>query len=152
MKLNSVTDNPRAKKARTRVGRGGGSGVGKTCGRGYKGQKSRSGVSIKGSEGGQTPIHMRMPKRGFKPLNRRVFQEISIKRLEFLVVSGKLSKDEVVGSDVLKAKGLIKSAKRPLKLLGGGSLSTPLKLDIHFSSQAAKEVVKKSGGTFVQKG
>lgn len=148
MQLNTITDNRGSSKKRKRVGRGIGSSKGKTCGRGHKGQKSRTGVSVKGFEGGQMPIHMRMPKRGFKPINPRRYQELSLERLAFLIDKGKLSKDEVITADLLKTKGCIKHCRDGVRLIGRATLPA-LRIGLTSFSSPARKCIEDAGGTFV---
>ena len=124
MKLNELSDNPGARKARIRVGRGIGSSKGKTSGRGVKGQTSRSGVAIKGFEGGQMPIHMRLPKRGFKKPGRKIFNEVSLGRLQTAIDAGKLDASKTVTAEALCEAGVIRRVKDGVRLLGGGELTT----------------------------
>ena len=122
MRLNELSDNPGATKARLRVGRGVGSGKGKTGGRGVKGQKSRSGVAIKGFEGGQMPIHMRLPKRGFNKPNPKRWAELSIATLERAVKAGKLDLKKDVDAEALVASGVLRRSFDGVRLIGGGEL------------------------------
>jgi large subunit ribosomal protein L15 len=138
MKLNEVRDNPGSSKPRIRVGRGIGSGKGKQAGRGGKGQTARSGVRIKGFEGGQMPLHRRMPKRGFTNIFR---QEYSIVNLETLAGLGETE----INPDVLRKAGVIKT-KRPVKVLGDGELTTALTVYAHKFSKSAQEKITKAGG------
>ncbi len=147
MKLNELRDNPGATKARKRVGRGVGSGTGKTAGRGVKGQKSRSGVAIKGFEGGQMPIHMRLPKRGFTKPNRLKFAEINLGRLQDFIDRGKLDASAAVDEDALVASGAVRRKLDGVRLLAKGELKTKLTLTVTGASQAAVEAVEKAGGT-----
>src|ERR1700760_2516044 len=125
-RLNELRDNPGANKPRVRVGRGIGSGVRKTSGRGGKGQKGRSGVAVNGFEGGQMPLHMRMPKRGFNSLNRKDFAEVNLWRIEQAIAAGKLDAKAAIDADVLVKAGVIRRVKDGVKLLGKGELKTKL--------------------------
>ena len=148
MKLNELSDNPGASKKRKRVGRGIGSGMGKTSTRGVKGQKSRSGVAIKGFEGGQMPIHMRLPKRGF---SNRAFAKrlniVSLGRLQQAVDAGKLTANADVDVAALVAAGVLRRAKDGVRVLSDGELTTPLKLSVWGASKSAVEAVEKAGGS-----
>ena len=147
MKLNELKDNPGARKDRVRVGRGIGSGVGKTGGRGQKGQKSRSGVAIKGFEGGQMPLHMRLPKRGFNKPNRKEWSEINLGALQKAVDAGKFSAGASLDQAALIEAGLVTHARDGVRLLGKGTLTTKLSLTVAGASAAAKAVVEALGGT-----
>ncbi|WP_419814095.1 50S ribosomal protein L15 [Glacieibacterium sp.] len=147
MKLNDLRDNPGARKSRVRVGRGIGSGVGKTAGRGQKGQKSRSGVSIAGFEGGQMPLHMRLPKRGFNNVFRKYFAEVNLGTLQIAVDAGKINGDTVLDGAALVAAGVISHAREGVRLLAKGTLTTPLKLKLTGASAAAKAALEAIGGT-----
>lgn len=147
MKLNDLRDNPGARKSRVRVGRGIGSGVGKTAGRGQKGQKSRSGVSIAGFEGGQMPLHMRLPKRGFNNVFRKYFAEVNLGTLQVAVDAGKINADTVLDGAALVAAGVISHAREGVRLLAKGTLTTPLKLKLHGASAAAKAALEAAGGS-----
>ena len=146
MKLNELSDNPGARKTRLRVGRGIGSGKGKTAGRGVKGQKSRSGVAIKGFEGGQMPIHMRLPKRGFNKPNRLKFAEINVGRLQAAVDAGKLDPKVTVTAELLVEVGLIRRVLDGVRVLGQGEIKTGLTLDVAGASKCAVEAIEKAGG------
>src|SRR3569833_3406661 len=126
MKLNDIRDNQGARKGRMRVGRGIGSGKGKTAGRGVKGQKARSGVAIAGFAGGQMPLHMRMPKRGFNSRNRKDFAEVNLWRLEQAIAAGKRDAKAAIDADALLKAGVIRRAKDGVKLLGKGELKSKL--------------------------
>jgi len=147
MKLNDITDNPGARKGRVRVGRGIGSGLGKTAGRGQKGQKSRSGVAIKGFEGGQMPLHMRLPKRGFNKPNRKEYAEVNLGALQKAVDAGRLDPARMIDAAVLVAAGLTGHARDGIRLLGKGQLTTALTLNLAGASAAAKAAVEAAGGT-----
>ncbi|WP_448585563.1 50S ribosomal protein L15 [Thermaurantiacus sp.] len=147
MKLNELHDNPGARKARTRVGRGIGSGLGKTAGRGQKGQKSRSGAAIKGFEGGQMPLHMRLPKRGFSKPNRRSFAVVNLGTLQAAVDAGRLDPAAPVDAAALKAAGIVTHPRDGVRLLARGELSARLDLVVAHASAAARAAVEKAGGT-----
>ena len=146
-KLNDIRDNPGAHTRRTRVGRGIGSGKGKTSGRGQKGQKSRSGVSIKGFEGGQMPLHMRLPKRGFNNPFRKDYAEINLGTLQGAVEAGKLDAKSAIDAAALVAAGVLTKARDGVRLLGKGSLTAKLNLTVAGASKSAREAVEKAGGT-----
>ena len=147
MKLNDIRDNEGARKSRIRVGRGIGSGKGKTGGRGVKGQKSRTGVAIKGYEGGQMPIHMRLPKRGFKNPFRLDFNTVNIGRIQAAVDAGKIEKGAKVDAAALIAAGVIRRAKDGVRLLGNGELKAKLDFEVAGVSAGAKAAVEKAGGS-----
>jgi len=146
-KLNELAPREGSTKNRMRVGRGPGSGKGKTAGRGVKGQKARSGVSIAGFEGGQMPLHMRMPKRGFTNRNRLDFAEVNLWRLEQAIAAGKLDAKGTIDAAVLIKAGVIRREKDGVKLLGKGELTTKLTLSVYSATSAARAAVEKAGGT-----
>jgi large subunit ribosomal protein L15 len=146
MKLNELRDNPGARKSRVRVGRGIGSGLGKTAGRGQKGQKSREGVSIHGFEGGQMPLHMRLPKRGFNNPFRKDYAEVNIGQLQKLVDAGKLGKG-TIDHAALKAAGVARGGRDGVRLLGKGSLSAKLSFRVAGVSAGARAAVEAAGGS-----
>lgn len=150
MKLNEISDNPGARKGRTRVGRGIGSGLGKTAGRGQKGQKSRSGVAIKGFEGGQMPLHMRLPKRGFNKPNRLTFAVVNLGTLQAAVDAGRIAAGAAVDAAVLKAAGVVTHSRDGIRLLARGELSAKLDLTVAGASAAAKAAVEKAGGSVTE--
>jgi len=145
--LQELSDNKGARKSRMRVGRGIGSGKGKTSGRGVKGQKSRSGVAINGFEGGQMPIHRRLPKRGFNNISRKEYEVVNISTLASLVKDKKLDPKKDITNESLVALGLIKNNKDGIKLLAKGELSAALKIEVNKASKTAVELVEKAGGT-----
>ena len=147
MKLNELKDNQGARKSRMRVGRGIGSGKGKTAGRGQKGQKSRSGVSIFGFEGGQMPLHMRIPKRGFNNIFAKDFAEVNLGAIQKLIDLGTLDATATIDHDTLKAAGLARGGKDGVRLLGKGTFSAKLNLKVHGVSKGALEAVEKAGGS-----
>ncbi len=147
IKLNELRDNPGARKGRMRVGRGIGSGKGKTAGRGQKGQKSRSGVSIKGFEGGQMPLHMRLPKRGFNNIFAKNYAEVNIGAIQKAIDAGKLVGKGTLDHDALKAAGLARGGKDGVRLLGKGELTAKLMLKVAGVSKGAREAVEKAGGS-----
>lgn len=146
MKLNDLRDNPGATKERMRVGRGIGSGKGKTGGRGVKGQKARSGVAIKGFEGGQMPLHRRLPKRGFTNIFAKDFVIVSVGRVQAAVEAGKLDAAQVVTAEALKAAGVIRRVKDGVRLLADGELKSALTFEVAGASKSAIEAVEKAGG------
>ncbi len=147
MKLNELRDNPGATKNRIRVGRGIGCGKGKTAGRGVKGQKARSGVAIKGFEGGQMPIHMRLPKRGFNNPLRLNFTHINLDRVQDAIEAGKLDAKTVIDASALIASGALRRERDGVRLLGRGELKAPLKFKVAGASEAAVKAVEAAGGT-----
>ncbi|CAH1659912.1 50S ribosomal subunit protein L15 [Hyphomicrobiales bacterium] len=147
MKLTDIRDNPGATKGRMRVGRGIGSGKGKTGGRGVKGQKSRSGVAIKGFEGGQMPIHRRLPKRGFWNPFRRDLNEVNVGRVQAAVDAGKLDVASPVTLDVLIAAGVVSKARDGVKILGQGELTSKLIFEVAGASKSAIAAIEKVGGS-----
>ena len=146
-KLNELSPREGSTKGRMRVGRGPGSGKGKTAGRGVKGQKSRSGVAIRGFEGGQMPLHMRMPKRGFNNIFRKDFAEVNLWRLEQAIAAGKLDAKAAIDAEVLIKAGVIRRALDGVKLLGKGELTSKLDIVAYDASGPAKAAVEKAGGT-----
>ena len=147
MKLNELSDNPGARRARKRLGRGIGSGTGKTAGKGHKGQKARSGVSIKGFEGGQMPLYRRLPKRGFTNIFAKRYVVVNIGRLQQAIDAGKLSADATIDSAALKAAGLIKSPRDGVRLLAKGEIKAKVNMSVAGASKAAVEAVEKAGGS-----
>jgi large subunit ribosomal protein L15 len=146
MKLNEIRDNEGARKSRMRVGRGIGSGKGKTSGRGQKGQTSRSGVAINGFEGGQMPLHMRLPKRGFNNIFRLDYAEVNLGRLQKAVEAGTIKAGDVLDHAALLKAGLTGKAKDGVRVLAKGVLKTALTLKVAGASAAAIEAVKQAGG------
>jgi large subunit ribosomal protein L15 len=147
MKLNQIKDNRGARQSRVRVGRGIGSGLGKTAGRGQKGAKSRSGVSIAGFEGGQMPLHMRLPKRGFNNIFARDYAEVNIGAIQKAIDAGKLDIKGVLDQAALKAAGVTRGGKDGVRLLGKGELKAKLSFKIAGVSKGAREAVEKAGGS-----
>ena len=147
MKLNELRDNPGARKGRVRDGRGIGSGLGKTAGRGQKGQKSRSGVAVKGFEGGQMPLHMRLPKRGFNNIFAKDYAEVNLGAIQKLIDAGKLDAKKLLDHDALKAAGLARGGKDGVRLLGKGELKAKLAFKVAGVSKGAREAVEKLGGS-----
>ena len=147
MRLNELADNPGATKARLRVGRGVGSGKGKTAGRGVKGQKSRSGVTIGGYEGGQMPIYMRLPKRGFNKPNRKRWTELSIANVNRAIESGKLDAKTDYDAAALVEAGVIRRAKDGVRLIGSGKVSKGVKLTVSGATPGAIKAIEAAKGT-----
>jgi large subunit ribosomal protein L15 len=147
MRLNQLHDKPGARKIGKRLGRGIGSGVGKTSGRGHKGAKSRSGVAIKGFEGGQMPIYRRLPKRGFTNIFRKQYQAVNLGRLQQAIDAGKLDPKKPIGTAELLASGVIRRPKDGVRLLAKGELKTKINIAVVGASKAALAAVEKSGGT-----
>jgi large subunit ribosomal protein L15 len=147
MKLNEIRDNKEATRNRKRIGRGIGSGTGKTSGQGHKGQKARSGVAIKGFEGGQMPIHRRLPKRGFTNIFRTTYTEINLDKIESLIKDKKIDPANIINAEQLFKVGLIKKMDEKIKLLGKGELISKINIEVSASSVSAKAHVEKIGGT-----
>ncbi len=147
MRLNELRDNPGANKERKRVGRGIGSGKGKTAGRGMNGQNSRSGVSLKGFEGGQMPIHRRLPKRGFNNIFAKDLNELNIGQIQTAIDVGKLDAGELVTIERLKAAGLVKRARDGVRVLGNGEISSAVNFEIAGASKGAIAAIEKAGGS-----
>jgi large subunit ribosomal protein L15 len=146
MKLNELRDNAGARKGRMRVGRGIGSGKGKTAGRGQKGQKSRSGVAVKGFEGGQMPLHMRLPKRGFNNIFAKDYAEVNLGAIQKMIDAQKLDTKGTLDHAALKAAGLARGGKDGVRLLGKGELTTKVSFKVAGASKGAIEAVAKAGG------
>ena len=146
MRLNELRDNPNARKSRTRVGRGIGSGKGKTAGRGHKGQKSRSGVAIKGFEGGQMPIHMRLPKRGFNNFTRKDFAELTLGNLQNAITKGLIDKNNPITEVELNAAGIVKKSKAGIKLLNKGDLKDKIEISLSKATKSCVKVIEELGG------
>ena len=147
MKLNQLSDRPGARKARKRLGRGIGSGLGKTSGHGHKGQKARSGVAIKGFEGGQMPLHRRLPKRGFKNPFRKDYVVLNTGRLQAAIDAGRLDAKQPIDAAALTGAGLIKNPRDGVRLLAKGALSAKVTLTVAGASKAAAAAVEKAGGS-----
>jgi large subunit ribosomal protein L15 len=147
MRLNEIKDNPGARKLRVRIGRGIGSGIGKTSGRGGKGQTARSGVRIGGFEGGQMPLHRRLPKRGFNKRNRKEWNEVSPGRLQVAVEAGRLDATAPVDVAALVAAGVVRRPLDGVRLVGGGELKAGLKLTVDYATPSARAEIEKAGGS-----
>lgn len=150
MKLNEIRDNEGAHKKRMRVGRGPGSGKGKTSGRGVKGQKSRTGVSLLGFEGGQMPLYMRMPKRGFNNPNALKLAEVNLWRLQDAIDAGKLDASAEIKGEALVAAGVIRRVKDGVRLLGTGEIKAKLNLVVWSATAGAKKAIEAAGGSIVE--
>jgi large subunit ribosomal protein L15 len=148
MKLTEIADNPGARKARTRIGRGIGSGKGKTGGRGGKGQTARSGVAIKGFEGGQMPLHRRLPKRGFRntPFALKL-NEVNLGRVQAAIDAGKLDAGAPVTAEALVKAGVLRRAKAGVRLLGSGEIKAKVAFEVYGASKSAVAAVEKAGGS-----
>lgn len=147
MKLHELRDNPGATKKRKRVGRGPGSGTGKTAGRGIKGQKSRSGVAINAYEGGQMPLYQRLPKRGFTKPNRKKFAVVNLGLIQKFIDAGKIDAKSEITEDALVASGLVRRKLDGVRVLAKGEVSGKLKITVTGASKAAVEAVEKAGGS-----
>ena len=145
MRLNELRDNPGATKTKKRIGRGPGSGKGKTAGRGLKGQKSRSGVAIKGYEGGQMPLYQRLPKRGFNKPNRKAYAVVNLGIIQKFIDSGKLANE--ITEDSLVEAGVVRRKLDGVRILAKGTLSAKIKISVTGASVAAKAAVEASGGS-----
>ncbi|HEY9058200.1 MAG TPA: 50S ribosomal protein L15 [Aurantimonas sp.] len=152
MKLNEISDKEGATHSRQRVGRGIGSGRGKTGGRGVKGQKSRSGVAINGFEGGQMPLFRRLPKRGFTNIFAKSFNVVSVGRIQQAIDAGKLDAKGTIDLAALKAAGLVRRSKDGIRLLGDGELSAKVSITVDGASKSAVEKVEKAGGSVTTAG
>ena len=147
MKLHELRDNPGATKTKKRVARGPGSGKGKTAGRGIKGQKSRSGVAIKGFEGGQMPIYQRLPKRGFTKPNRKSYAVVNLGLIQKFVEAGKIDAAQPITEDVLVASGLVRRKLDGIRVLAKGEVSAKLDLQVSGASKSAVAAVEQAGGS-----
>ena len=146
MKLNEVRDNPGSSKPRTRVGRGIGSGKGKQSGRGGKGQTARSGVRIKGFEGGQMPLHRRLPKRGFTPPSRLDYNVVNLDRIQKAIDAGKLDAAEAITVESLMKAGIVTRRRDGVKVLGVGEWTTKATFEVEVASRSAAAAIEKAGG------
>ena len=146
MELNKLNDNDGATSSKKRLGRGVGSGFGKTSGKGHKGQKSRSGVSIKGFEGGQMPIHRRLPKRGFNKHNRKVYRILNLGDLQKVIDNGKIDIKKEINKSVILSAGVIKNLKDGIRILARGKITSIVNIQVDGASKNAIEQVKKVGG------
>ncbi len=146
MKLNDMRDNPGARKKSKALGRGIGSGKGKTCGRGVKGQKARTGVSIRGFEGGQMPLHRRIPKRGFKTMFPKDYAEVNLDRLQKAIDAGRLDSKKLITEMMLMEAGVASRAKDGVRLLGKGAVKAKIEVTVSGASASAIAAVEKAGG------
>ncbi|MBS0277844.1 MAG: 50S ribosomal protein L15 [Proteobacteria bacterium] len=147
MKLNEIRNNPGAHKRKAKVGRGSSSGLGKTSGRGVKGAKARTGNAVYGFEGGQMPLHMRMPKRGFNNIFANQFAEVNLKDLQRAIDNKRLDASQKVDADAIRKAGLASRSKDGIRLLGDGELKAKIDITVAGASKAAKAAVEKAGGT-----
>ena len=145
--MTNLNSTSQVKIKKMRVGRGIGSGKGKTAGRGVKGQKSRSGVAIKSFEGGQMPLYRRLPKRGFNPLKREKIAILNLDKIQNLIDSKKINKETTINIDLLKKNKIINRSYRKVKVLGSGDIKDKVNLSVDFISKSAKEKLEKAGGT-----
>jgi len=146
MKLSEIADNSGSRKKRMRVGRGIGSGKGKTSGRGGKGQTARSGVRIKGFEGGQMPLHRRLPKRGFNNVFRVEYAELNLDRIQQAIDAKQLDTNAVINAEALVKAGVLKRARAGVRLLGRGEIKAKVNVEVHGASKSAVAAVEKAGG------
>src|SRR6201996_6919025 len=147
MKLNEIKNNPGAHKRKDKLGRGSSSGLGKTSGRGVKGAKARTGNQVHGFEGGQMPLHMRMPKRGFRNIFANDFSEVNLGRLQKAIDAKRLDASGKITEEVLRKAGLAHKSRDGVRLLGKGELKAKLTIEVAGASAGAKEAVEKAGGT-----
>ena len=153
MELNTLKDNKGATSSLKRVGRGTGSGIGKTSGKGHKGQKSRSGVSINGFEGGQMPIHRRLPKRGFKKYNRKTYKILNLGDIQNIIDKGKIDPTKEINNEKIISSGIFSNIKDGIRILARGEIKNKVNIIVNGASKTAIEKVKKAGGsiTILQK-
>ncbi len=147
MRLNEISDNPSARRSRKRVGRGIGSGTGKTGGRGHKGQKSRTGVALAGFEGGQMPLYRRLPKGGFKNPFRKAYRVVNLGRLQQAIDDGKLDAGQKVDAAAMIAAGVITTARDGVRVLAKGEIKAKITVEVAGASRAAVEAIEKAGGS-----
>jgi len=147
MKLNQIANNPGAHKAKTKVGRGSSSGLGKTSGRGVKGAKARTGNGIYGFEGGQMPLHMRIPKRGFNNIFAKDFSEVNLNRIQKAIDNKKLDAKAKITEEVLRKAGLAHKSRDGVRLLAKGAITAKIDIEVAGASASAREAVEKAGGT-----
>jgi large subunit ribosomal protein L15 len=151
MKLNELHDNPGATKTKKRIGRGPGSGVGKTGGRGIKGQKSRAGVSLNGYEGGQMPLYQRLPKRGFNKPNQKHFAVVNLGLIQKFIDAGKIDVKAEITEDTLIGSGLVRRKLDGIRVLGKGEITSAVTINVTGASAGAVDAVAKAGGTLTVK-
>jgi large subunit ribosomal protein L15 len=147
MKLSEIADRPGARKTRRRLGRGIGSGKGKTGGRGVKGQKARTGVAVKGFEGGQMPLHRRLPKRGFKNILAKEYNEVNLGRIQQAIDAGKLDAGATIDVAALVKAGVLRRPKDGVRILGDGELKAKVAVSVAGASKSAREAIEKAGGS-----
>src|SRR5690348_16910346 len=147
MKLNEIRNNPGAHKRKTKVGRGSSSGLGKTSGRGVKGAKARTGTKVYGFEGGQMPLHMRMPKRGFNNIFANDFAEVNLGRIQKAIDEKKIDAGQKITGEMLKAAGLVRRSRDGVRVLGDGNFSAKIEIEVAGASASAREAIEKAGGT-----
>lgn len=147
MNLNEIRDNKSSTKDRKRIGRGIGSGTGKTSGKGHKGQKARSGVAVKGFEGGQMPIHRRLPKRGFTNINRISFIELNLSKIEEMIATNKIDSKKTINFEALLETGVIKNKSAKVKILAKGVIKSKINIEVSAVSSKAKEIIEQLGGS-----
>jgi large subunit ribosomal protein L15 len=147
MKLNEIRNNPGAHKRKDKVGRGSSSGLGKTSGRGVKGAKARTGNAVYGFEGGQMPLHMRMPKRGFNNIFAKDFAELNIGRLQNAIDDKRIDAGKAINEETLRTAGLVKKSRDGIRLLGSGAFTAKLTIEVAGATKGAREAVEKAGGT-----
>ena len=147
MELNTLKDNKGATSSLKRVGRGTGSGIGKTSGKGHKGQKSRSGVSINGFEGGQMPIHRRLPKRGFKKYNRKIYKILNLGDIQNIIDKGKIDTTKEINNEMIISSGIFSNIKDGIRVLARGEIKNKVNIIVNGASKTAIEKVKKAGGS-----
>jgi large subunit ribosomal protein L15 len=149
MKLNEIRNNPGSRKSKTKLGRGSSSGLGKTSGRGVKGAKARTGNGIYGFEGGQMPLHMRMPKRGFRNIFANKFSEVNLGRLQKAIDDKKIDAGAKITEEALRKSGLAKKSRDGIRLLGEGEFTAKIEIEVAGASASARAAVEKAGGTIV---
>src|SRR3984957_1292281 len=149
MKLNQIANNPGAHKRKDKLGRGSSSGLGKTSGRGVKGAKARTGNQVHGFEGGQMPLHMRMPKRGFRNIFAKDFSEVNISRLQKAIDNKKLDIKVKITEEILRKDGAVHNSRDGMRLLGKGAITAKIEIDVARVSAGAREAVEKAGGSVV---
>ena len=147
MSLNELSDNAGAMKRRVRVGRGIGSGLGKTGGRGVKGQRSRAGVAIKGFEGGQMPLYRRLPKRGFNKWRRKVYNALNVGALQVAIDDGRVDASQPINVQSLVACGVLRRPKDGLRILGGGEIKAAVNVSVDHATESARAAIEEAGGT-----
>ena len=147
MKLNDIRNNPGAHKRKLKVGRGSSSGLGKTSGRGVKGAKARTGTKVYGFEGGQMPLYMRLPKRGFRNIFANEFGEVNLDRLQKAIDEKKIDASQKITTETLEKAGIARARKDGIRLLGSGALSAKIEIEVAGASASARAAVEKAGGT-----